>query len=139
GASYGAGREYGPSLRSFEECHVGMDVWIDQGIGCAVPHKKFLCNDFVSIRMVLAAADDQCVRRRTEELVDCIDLISCGPALEHAEIAKDLITDAIECPGNPWVGCGLHASIVAALVEALADEADPDQTLRGSGVGAPKP
>src|SRR5215831_9423265 len=77
--------------------------------------------------------------RRAEPGVDRVDLEPRGAALQKAEIADQLLVDAVKHPGDPRIGGGGQAAIVAAMVEALADEADAGEALRRSAVAPPQP
>src|SRR5262249_55165902 len=116
----------------------GMDVRIDDGVGGTMGNEHFLGDELISVGVVLAARDHQRMGRCAKPGVDRVDLEPCCATLQEAEIADQLLIDARKHPGSPWICGSREPAILAAVVDPLADEADPRKALRRSAVAPPQ-
>src|SRR5262249_54451540 len=99
-------------------------------------------NLLISIRMVVGLGEDQRVRRRTERIVDAIELLRRRPFDERQrrEVADDLVPpDAVEAERGARADAAGHPLVGSALVEALRGEADAEVALRRDAAEAPEP
>ena len=108
-------------------------------VGRAVRDPDLLGDQLIGVGVVLRARHHQRVRRRAQRRVGAVDLEPGGAALEDAEIAEQLVLDALEHEGGARIAARGHAPVVGAMVEALADEADARQLLRRPAVAPPEP